>query len=273
VERVAFLIEETNRRIGCLLNPESLVVRRTAGVRPRRGVTGHLTGAGLADDPLLYTGGGRTELTLDLLFDVSLAGSSITAEDVRDLTQPLWNLAENTVEQAGRRRPPRVRFIWGKAWNIPGVVVAVAEHLEHFTAEGIPRRSWLRMRFVRIDVIDIDEATTRPGSEGLSGGILPDSLEDGAALAQLTEAVETLNVSEDRLSTHQIIGGGETGAATGERLDQLAEEHYGDPTLWRLLAAFNDIADPLHLLPGLLLQIPPIEVLSRALSHREGGEP
>ena len=31
MERVAFLIEETGERIACLLNPESLVVRRIAG--------------------------------------------------------------------------------------------------------------------------------------------------------------------------------------------------------------------------------------------------
>ncbi len=36
MERVAFLIEETGERIGCLLNPDSLVIRRSAGVQPRR---------------------------------------------------------------------------------------------------------------------------------------------------------------------------------------------------------------------------------------------
>ena len=46
MERAAFLIEETNQRIGCLLNPESLVVWRTAGLRSRQSVSGQLTGAG-----------------------------------------------------------------------------------------------------------------------------------------------------------------------------------------------------------------------------------
>ena len=35
MERAAFLIEDTNQRLECLLNPESLVVRRVAGVRDR----------------------------------------------------------------------------------------------------------------------------------------------------------------------------------------------------------------------------------------------
>ena len=151
MERVAFLIEENNERLRCLLNPETLVLRRWSGVRQRRSVTGRLAGVGLADEPLLYTGGGRTELDLDLLFDVSLAGSSVATSDVRDLTAPLWNLAENVAVNDGYSRVPMVRFIWGKSWNIPGIIEGVSERLERFTPDGVPHRSWLRMRFVRVN--------------------------------------------------------------------------------------------------------------------------
>src|SRR5688500_15063738 len=96
MERVAFLIEPGGQRLACLLNPETVVMRRHAGVRRRRSVGGPLTGAGLSDDPLLYTGGGLTELRLDLLFDVSVAGSTVTSEDVRELTGPFWRMAENS---------------------------------------------------------------------------------------------------------------------------------------------------------------------------------
>ena len=61
MERVAFLIERTGERIGCLLNPESIVRRRVAGVRTRRSAGGLLTGTGLSDDQLIYTGGGTTD--------------------------------------------------------------------------------------------------------------------------------------------------------------------------------------------------------------------
>lgn len=174
MERVAFLIEETNERIGCLLNPETLVMRRVAGVRPRRSATGQLTGEGLTDDPLLYTGGGRTELDLDLLFDVSLAGSSITTEDVRDLTLPLWELAENADRQEGYGQPPLVRFIWGKSWNIPGVILAVSERLESFTPEGVPRRSWLRLRMLRANEPPPDATPARSGSLSLDETEIPE---------------------------------------------------------------------------------------------------
>jgi hypothetical protein len=241
VERVAFLIERTGVRLGCLLNPESLVVRRTAGVRPRTSAGGPLTGAGLRDDPLLFTGGGSTTLELDLLFDVSLAGSSVAAEDVRDLTAPLWELAENAPADDGYGRPPLVHFVWGKSWNVAGVVAAVAERLESFTPEGTPQRSWLRMRLLR---------AAEPGAAEPTPAAAPPALEDLAVPPEGEAPEETTGAWE-------IAGGGapEEGVG-GERLDAVAYSSYGDPAYWRLLAAFNNIADPLRVVPGTVLQIP-----------------
>jgi hypothetical protein len=107
VERVAFLVEKTGERLGCLLNPESVVTRRIAGVKPRTNGSRPLTGPDLSDDPLLFIGGGTTELKLDLLFDISVAGSTIVSEDVRDLTRPLWQLAETAASSAGYGEVPR----------------------------------------------------------------------------------------------------------------------------------------------------------------------
>jgi hypothetical protein len=242
MERVGFLLE-TGERLGCLLNPESIEVRRRAGVRPRRSIGGALTGRGLNEDPLLYTGGGSTELKLDLLFDVTLTGSSIQTEDVRDLTRPLWRLAENAVGEDGYGRLPIVRFVWGKSWNIPGIVAAIAERLEYFTPEGAPQRSWLRMRLLRLE--EPVAARGRPGQQ------LPQPYEFSPTQTE---------VPPEEVRVHQITGGtsgipGDT-RGVGERLDEIAQRTYGDPGYWRLLAAFNNIDDPLHIPPGQLLQIP-----------------
>ncbi|WP_054763805.1 CIS tube protein [Methylomonas koyamae] len=110
-----------------------------------------LTGHGLADDCYIQTGGGTTTLELDLLFDINIAGSTIGSEDVRDLTRPFWNLAENNAKAGGSGQVPVCRFVWGKSWNIPGVVTAVAERLEHFNQDGVPQRSWLRLRLLRVN--------------------------------------------------------------------------------------------------------------------------
>ncbi|HET8843536.1 MAG TPA: hypothetical protein VFN35_18885 [Ktedonobacteraceae bacterium] len=245
MERVAFLIEETNERLGCLLNPDSLVMRRVAGVAPRRSFGGYFTGTGLQDDPLLYTGGGRTELELGLLFDISLQGSSIETNDVRDLTGPLWRLAENARGTNGHRRPPLVRFVWGKSWNIPGVIAAVAERLEQFTADGVAQRSWLRLRLWRV---------SEAANEALSGGqSSPIQTYSPADLEILPDSVP-----EDKVQTHVV--------SSGERLDSIAARYYVNqsvelPELWRLLASFNALQNPFDLPAGLLLRIPPFSAL------------
>jgi hypothetical protein len=234
MERVAFVVESTGERLGCLLNPETLQLSRTAGIRPRRGATGLLTSTAATDDPLLYTGGGHTELVLDLLFDIGIAGSTIQTTDVRELTHPLWDLAETTPQQAGSA-PPVVRFLWGKSWNIPGVVTAVAERLEQFAPDGAPARSWLRMRLVRVDE--------------------PSSGDSAAPQASALAAAAAAGPDEEL--AHQVIGGGGDAAGSGERLEDIAFLYYGDPSDWRLIADANDIDDPSQVPPGTVLRIPP----------------
>lgn len=233
MERVTFVVESTGERLGCLLNPETLQITRAAGVRPRRVVTGLLTGTATSDDPLLYTGGGRTELVLDLLFDIGIAGSTIQSTDVRDLTRSLWNLAESSPTGAGSP-PPVVRFLWGKSWNIPGVVSAVAERLEQFAPDGSPARSWLRMRFVRVDDSNDDGGSPMHGTALVAGSAAP-----GEELQ------------------HQVVGGGGNDPGSGERLPDIAFLYYGDPSAWRLIAEANDIDDPSSVSPGSVLRIPP----------------
>jgi hypothetical protein len=240
VERVSFLIESTGVRLACLLNPEMLVIRRTAGVRPRRSPAGQLTGAALADDPLLYTGGGQTVVDLDLLFDVSLAGSSITTEDVRDLTSPLWNLAENAVANDGFGRPTLVRFVWGKSWNIPGIVAAVAERLENFTPEGQARRSWLRMRLMRVG----EPVKPLPARELLLGP--GPEVPTPEALAELPP---------DDFAVREVHGG--EGPSGAERLDSFLARNQIEPRFWKVVAALNGIADPFEVDAATQLRLPP----------------
>ncbi|HYY58710.1 MAG TPA: hypothetical protein VE842_15355 [Pyrinomonadaceae bacterium] len=250
MERVTFLIEETGERIACMLNPESLVIRRLAGVRPRRSAGGVLTGAGLADDALLFTGGGMTELHLNLLFDVSLAGSTAQVKDVRDLTFPLWKLAENAAEEQSYGRPPLIRFVWGKTWNIPGIVAAIAERLDYFTSEGDALRSWLRMRFLRV---------AEPGSQPVSGQKPPGSVEIPETPTPEQpgpEGTAPTETAADESRIHQYV--------LGERLDQLAYQYYGyygHPSLWRKLAIYNGINDPWDIPAGALLRIPPLSLM------------
>lgn len=234
MERACFLIEETQQRIPCLLNPESLVLRRRAGLAVRRNAAARLAGAGRKHDPVVATGGGRTELELDLLFDVDIAGASPTTHDVRTLTRPLWQLTSSGARTATTLEPRMLRFLWGKTWNLPAVVETMAERLERFAPDGNPGRSWLRMRLLEVEADAPRHARRRsaPLLARPARGLEPDSV---------------------RLLT--IPGGGEEGAHA-EHIGSLAETVLGDAGEWRQLAEWNDLDDPLALPAGSQLRVP-----------------
>jgi hypothetical protein len=256
MERVAFLLERTGERLSCLLNPESLESRRTAGVRTRLAGGGFLTGVARSEDPLIATGGGVTEYDLNLLFDVEIAREgrpSNTSEDgqepaadddVRALTRPLWDLTENAVTADGFSAPPTVRFIWGKSWNIPSVVLHVSERLERFTADGAPRRSWLSLRLRRVEDSEPRPAPARPVTPQFEA---PFDLEGGSV--DQFPAVE-MPVDNEGLPL--------------KRLDLIADDAYGEPALWADIATFNEIDDPLNIPEGTTIVLPSLAILLEA---------
>lgn len=281
MDRVAFLVESTGQRIRCLLNPETIVTRRRAGVRPRRSAGGLVTGTGLVDDPLLHVGGGSTEIDLDLLFDVTIdestGGGSTTGpavesgdqlpvdnsladastSDVRTLTRPLQQLTESSrdASTASPPGPPVVRLIWGKGWNVPGVIVAIAERFDFFAANGLPQRSWLRMRMRRVD-------NTAPAAETDASPVLPPPSEEDAPLPAF---------DQESLVSHELPGSGSPLDAdpsdpppAAERIDEIAFRHFGTSEAWRLIAAFNNLDNPAKLPAGATLQIPPRSALTQS---------
>jgi hypothetical protein len=238
VDRITFLIGSTDiLRLTCLLNPEDtqdgLTIERSSGVT--REQSGSLTGSKLSDDRIVSRGRGDTRLKLKLLFDVSLAGSSIYSEDVRDLTRSFWDLSEYQALEL-----PRVRLLWGKGWDIPVVVESVAERYERFSPDGRPQRSWLTLGLMRVN----DQLP--PAS--------PPALYSATQMPTLEQLVAA---SDPNWGVHEKLGNG----VQGDHLWQLASRYYADPRLWRLIALANDIANPLKIQAGKLLKIPPLKVL------------
>lgn len=325
MERVTFLIERTGDRISCLLNPESLEARRTAGLARRRMANGGVLGNPRSDDPLVPTGGGITEYDLQLLFDVDLANEgrsqhvaispisqplaeppSVSAPptepgppaeppaaeqdpapdptldpasepdpaaaielsagespdatepvivdpaetelppvftppppdpglvaDIRELTQPLWALAETGEPVDGALVQPRVRFIWGKSWNIPGVVLAVAERLECFDSDGVPRRSWLSLRLRRVEE-DPDGPSAAP----------PPTL--STPQFQIDRGTDPAGGHRVQYLTVPVDGEGNVLL----RHDQVAALLLGDPRRGLEICEANDIDDPFRGVEG-----------------------
>ena len=262
MERVSLLIDRTGERISCLLNPERLETRRVSGLRRRGGAGGLLTNRARTDDPLIATGGGITEYDLYLLFDVEVAregrawasaggtvqktNQALAPVDVRELTRPLWDLTENAGADA-EQGPPRIRFIWGKSWNVPGVVVAVAERLEQFDANGAPQRSWLSLRLRRVE-------EDRPQPAEAPAAPPPRSEPEPTEIGDFPTAEDMGEI--DRIDVPSDLDG-----APLERLDLIAADHYGDPALAAALAAYNGMDDMLRAPPGASLALPPVSRL------------
>ena len=115
--------------------------------------------------------------------------------------------------------------------------VIFTERLEHFGADGAPARSWLRLRLARVGEDDAQAAAAPQLAPSAAG---PEGM-----VADTGEVV------------HQVVGGGSDLAGTGERLEDIAFQYYGDPSAWRIIATANAIADPGRVPAGTLLRIPP----------------
>jgi hypothetical protein len=253
MERVAFLVEPTGERFACMLNPESVVMRRWTGVRPLRTVGALAAGTTIGDDPLVQTGGGTTEVIVDLLFDVSLAEGPTPVNDVRDLTRPLWRLSENaTPLQPGTRV---VRFVWGKTWNIRVVIAAIAERAEYFDGDGAPGRSWLRLRMLRID-----EPSPQ---EDAASSIAPQAVAGAATqMLQIPPMPDIAGGAPPASGAEGTLGS----AAPPVRFDNIAWEHYGDCAIFKNIAEYNRIEDPFHL-QRFVLELPSLAELRARLSQ------
>lgn len=251
MERVTFLVEETGERVSCLLNPESLTLTRRAGLRERVGRGGALTGAAGHHDPLIATGGGVTELELHLLFDTELARSldprpvAAAGEgqaaprpepDVRDLTHPLVALAEPRQATAEAGGAPVCRFIWGRAWNLPVVVLAVAERLERFGPGGVPGRSWMSLRLRQVPETEAGGAGPAPPAPPGSG-TLPETGPETSS-----DAIQTVADADGLPSTPLYLA---------------ALWLTGKPEDWPRVAEASGIEDPLRIEPGTLLTAGP----------------
>ena len=244
MERVTFLVEESNERISCMLNPETVLIRRTSGVRPRESLSGLISTDRRGDNPLLFTGSGITSLELDLVFDVSIPGSSVVSQDVRDMTKPIWNLTENHQRNDRLYRPALCRFIWGKCWNIPGVISAAAEKLESFSPQGIPRRSWLRLRLLRMQEQPHPSLSKNemwsPMESQTASAIIDGSYSPGNEILNTGSPSDLLDTEPEILEN------------LNDRIDLSSHHHIGDPSRWRDIANGLNISDPLQWLETLL---------------------
>ncbi len=139
-----------------------------------------------------------------------------TSDGGGDVRTHTARVLELTSLDAHTHAPPRLLFIWGSL-VFPCVLESVSQKLDLFNAAGLPLRATLDVTFKGYDLLE-------------------------TVLARIPLQ------SSDRTKRRVV--------KSGETLQGIAAEEYGDPRQWRPIAEASRLDDPLALAPGQVLTIP-----------------
>lgn len=210
---------EGGETIECMFNPNSTSVSKT-NVWNFEPVTG-------TDVPEPQFGGGMPRYSrFSLLLDTSLLGPD---QSVKDVVNKLLKMMETDGGGGGGggSAPPFVNFRWGSNDEPKSVPVSLDIQRTLFHPNGEPIRA----------TVDITLAQAEKASTASAGGA-------NEPQNPTTRALRGLRVHRVR---------------DGDSLQSLANDAYGDPTVWRAIAETNGIDDPLALPRGTELTLPRLQ--------------
>lgn len=166
-----------------------------------------------------YIAGNSSSLSLTLYFDTYQPPTlDNQAEGGTDVTEYTKKLTKLTLIDGTLHRVPLVTFLWGSL-QFCGVIISVKESYTMFLSNGMPVRAK-----VSISMKSFYDADT--GKRGFP-------LE-----------------SPDRTKVYTVL--------QGEALWSIAAREYGQSGYWRVIAKENGILNPLEILPGQILKLPPL---------------
>jgi hypothetical protein len=160
---------------------------------------------------------GANAQTLQMEIFLDETGSGDVASKVATLLE--WIKPTPGSVKKKKPEPPILTFTWGTNAALDGFqayLKTVSAKYTMFKADGTPTRATAN--------ITLEEAPADPKKQNPTSGAI-----HGRAV-------------------HVI--------RAGDSLTSIAYDEYGDATMWRGLAAFNDIEDPLRLAPGTRVLIP-----------------
>jgi nucleoid-associated protein YgaU len=137
--------------------------------------------------------------------------------------EQLFSCCVPTEESRGKEKPtpPLVVLQWGKIASFPAFVTSVSVKYTLFSPDGVPIRA--------LCSVAMEEMPNEPWRQNPTSG--------GPSVRR----------------SHRMID--------GDTLASLAFAEYGDPTMWRAIAKYNRIDDPLRLPSGSVLVLPAPEEL------------
>jgi contractile injection system tube protein len=168
--------------------------------------------------PPHYGGAQNVNLSMSVLFDESLDASGDVSKYVEQMLE--WTRPTPDTLQKGKvPAGPVLGFAWGsnKTFNeFKCVLTSVSAQYTMFRPDGTPTRAMVSLT---LDQVPKDFKRQNPTSGAIQG------------------------------RSSRLVG-------DGDSLHSIAFQEYGDPTLWRALALFNEVDDPLRVPPGTSLLIP-----------------
>lgn len=171
--------------------------------------------------PPEYTGPEPCKLTLELFFDASVNGSVDVVKSVDELFGCCVPYRE--FKKNEHAMPYLVIFNWGGVRSFAAYISQVQAKYTRFAANGTPIRAVCTVNLEEIDV------TGYPPKQNPTSGAL----------------------SADTVHT----------TTAGDRLPLIAYREYGDAELWRALAEYNGIDDPMRIPHGTRLFLPGVDAL------------
>ncbi|HEX7472662.1 MAG TPA: hypothetical protein VF323_06240 [Candidatus Limnocylindrales bacterium] len=173
-----------------------------------------------------FTSSDPATLHVVLMFDGTETGKTDDGKTVAHMIDELTALTkvdkelnngtvgtkQGTPSQSKQNRPPTVQFVWGSYLSFKAIIQTMTTTISLFLDDGTPVRASVDVTFQQIE-----DENAFPAQNPTSGG-------------RAGERVYRLGPRET--------------------LDQVAYSRFGDTSLWRALAAFNGIDDPLRLQAG-----------------------
>ena len=142
-------------------------------------------------------------------------------DDVRQHTNKVWELMSIDPflidPTTIKGRPPMVRFQWGPVISFKAVITSITQRYTMFKSDGTPVRATLTVTFQESEDSFPAQNPTTASRMGYKTRVVREA----------------------------------------ENLDWIAFEEYGDASLWRYIADFNNLENPKKLAPGLILSILP----------------
>jgi hypothetical protein len=174
-----------------------------------------------------FGGGKPREMQVSLLLDQSLPNDGMS---VKDMTDKLFKMMEVPSGGGGGKAnavPPLVTFQWGEMIPFKAACTSLTVAFQLFKPNGTPIRADVKLALTQA------EAATSASSNSSGKKTNPTTRSSGG------------------LGVHVV--------RDGDSLQSIANDTYGDPSRWRMIAEANGVDNPLHLRRGRALDLPRID--------------